>query len=257
MGYPRYYKELTPQTSLKVAYIKQDASHKAKSVRDWYSVDPLAIKGGHLSGNSNTGGVFDPANNNPYSYVHNNPVIYSDPDENDIIIRLYDTATKQYKEYARIKFAIYFNSINIDLPYPMMLVSRAADDSKQRVYGNKVTGQSEYPFDKMVRLAGEPDAVAVSIGGNLAFFNKGYGVSYSIALMLKGIDAGKVGSYSTSNNLKGLESSIGLQVSLMYSDVPLRDFNMNTLEGYAEGYQGGVSYFGASYLQYSKVSLLS
>ena len=52
----------------------------------WQSVDPLAVNGSHFNGNSSTGGVYDSSNNNPYSYVHNRPVIATDPSGKDIIL---------------------------------------------------------------------------------------------------------------------------------------------------------------------------
>ncbi len=82
-------------------------------------------------------------------------------------------------------------------------------------------------------------------GGNVAL-GPGLGASASVALMLNGKDKGKAGLYFTSSNVEGIEASVGVQADFMFSDIPLDKFNLQTLEGYTEGNQGGVGPLGGS-----------
>lgn len=63
--------------------------------------------------------------------------------------------------------------------------------------------------------------------------------------MLKGNDAGNAGLYGTVNNVEGLEASVGLQASFMFSDISLSKFNLQTLKAIVK-YQGGYSIGGGS-----------
>lgn len=163
----------------------------------------------------------------------------------DIIINLYDVSAGKYREYARIKSDKYNMTVNVSAPYPFHGISLSADTTQRRTYGDFKGISGKYKFDEMAAAHGDPDALSISFGGNIAG-GAGVGLSASVALMLKGKDAGKAGLYVTSNNIEGFEASAGLQASFMFSDISLAKFDLSTLEGYAEGYQGGISLGGGS-----------
>jgi len=136
-------------------------------------------------------------------------------------------------------------NVNLSLPYPSFIVSQAPDLSQQRTYGKQRGADGMFPFDRITKALGDPDAIALSTGFDVAL---GYGIggSTSIALMMNGKDKGKAGLYWTSNSLEGIEASVNMQLSVMYSDIPKDEFRLNTLEGYGEGFQGGFSFIGGS-----------
>ncbi|MFP3596601.1 RHS repeat domain-containing protein [Chryseobacterium sp. SIMBA_029] len=222
-------KELDAET----AYYYYGARYYNPRVSLWLNVDPLAEKMPSWS---------------PYVMSFNNPVRFVDPDGRaplDIIFNLYDVSSGKYREYARIKSEKYNMDVNISAPYPVHGISLAPDDSQRKTYGNVRGVSGQYQFDEFASVHGDPDAFSVGFGGNLAL-GKGYGAGVSVGLMMKGPDSGKAGVYATGNTLEGAEASVGVQVSFMFSDVPLSKFDLTTLEGYAEGRQAGVGLVGVS-----------
>jgi hypothetical protein len=53
----------------------------------WLSVDPLVADGTFFDGGGNSVGFYDAKNHAAYSFAHNNPIIITDPDGKDIILR--------------------------------------------------------------------------------------------------------------------------------------------------------------------------
>ena len=140
---------------------------------------------------------------------------------------------------------MYEFNINLSIPYPMHGFSLAPDLSKRKTYGDSRGISGKYKFDELATLHGNPDAISLSMGGNLAFDNGG-GASISLGLMLRGKAKGKIGLYTAINSLKGIEASVGIDANFIFSDIPLNEFELRTLEGYTEGTQVGAGPMGES-----------
>jgi len=90
-------KEMDPQTQL----YYYGARYYDPRTSVWQSADP--ILGKYLDGAGNSGGVFNSMNLDLYTYTHNSPVVYFDPNGEDLVPGLkkmtYEQTTKAYPSW--------------------------------------------------------------------------------------------------------------------------------------------------------------